>query len=45
MAEKFSMTTIGVLVGNRGFFSSELSERARKTILSVLKEKASRLSP
>jgi L-fucose isomerase-like protein len=32
------MTTLGVLVGNRGFFPSELSEQGRKTILAVLKE-------
>jgi len=32
------MTTLGVLVGNRGFFPSELCEQGRKTILSVLKE-------
>jgi L-fucose isomerase-like protein len=32
------MTTLGVLVGNRGFFPAELCERGRKTILSVLAE-------
>jgi L-fucose isomerase-like protein len=32
------MTTLGVLVGNRGFFPAELCEKGRKTILSVLKE-------
>jgi len=32
------MTTLGVLVGNRGFFPAELCEQGRKTILSVLKE-------
>jgi L-fucose isomerase-like protein len=32
------MTTLGVLVGNRGFFPSELCEQGRKTILAVLKE-------
>jgi L-fucose isomerase-like protein len=32
------MTTLGVLVGNRGFFPSELCEQGRKTVLSVLKE-------
>ena len=32
------MTTLGVLVGNRGFFPSELCEQGRKTILSVLKD-------
>ena len=32
------MTTFGVLVGNRGFFPSELCEQGRKTILSVLNE-------
>ena len=31
------MTTLGVLVGNRGFFPAELCEQGRKTILSVLK--------
>ncbi len=32
------MTTLGVLVGNRGFFPAELCEKGRKTILAVLKE-------
>jgi len=32
------MTTLGVLIGNRGFFPSELCEQGRKTILAVLKE-------
>jgi L-fucose isomerase-like protein len=32
------MTTLGVLVGNRGFFPSELCEQGRKTVLAVLKE-------
>jgi len=32
------MTTLGVLVGNRGFFPAELCEQGRKTILSLLKE-------
>ena len=32
------MTTLGVLVGNRGFFPAELCEQGRKTILAVLKE-------
>ncbi|MGA2762159.1 MAG: L-fucose/L-arabinose isomerase family protein [Spirochaetia bacterium] len=32
------MTTLGVLVGNRGFFPSELCEQGRKVVLSVLKE-------
>jgi L-fucose isomerase-like protein len=32
------MTTLGVLVGNRGFFPAELCERGRKTVLSVLEE-------
>jgi len=32
------MTTLGVLVGNRGFFPAELCEQGRKMILSVLKE-------
>ena len=32
------MTTLGVLVGNRGFFPAELCEQGRKTILSILKE-------
>ena len=32
------MTTLGVLVSNRGFFPAELCEQGRKTILSVLKE-------
>jgi L-fucose isomerase-like protein len=32
------MTTLGVLVGNRGFFPAELCEQGRKIILSVLKE-------
>ncbi len=32
------MATLGVLVGNRGFFPAELSERGRKTVLSVLEE-------
>ncbi|HUI70736.1 MAG TPA: L-fucose/L-arabinose isomerase family protein [Spirochaetia bacterium] len=32
------MTTLGVLVGNRGFFPAELCEQGRKVILSVLKE-------
>ena len=32
------MTTLGVLVGNRGFFPAELCEQGRKTMLAVLKE-------
>ncbi len=32
------MTTLGVLVGNRGFFPAELCEQGKKTVLSVLKE-------
>jgi len=32
------MTTLGVLVGNRGFFPAELCEQGRKTILTVLEE-------
>ena len=32
------MTTLGVLVGNRGFFPAELCEQGRKIALSVLKE-------
>jgi len=32
------MTTLGVLVGNRGFFPAELCEQGRKTILAVLKD-------
>ncbi len=32
------MTTLGVIVGNRGFFPAELCESGRKTVLSVLKE-------
>jgi len=32
------MTTLGVLVGNRGFFPSELCESGRKTVLSVLEK-------
>ena len=32
------MTTLGVLVGNRGFFPAELCEQGRKVVLSVLKE-------
>jgi L-fucose isomerase-like protein len=42
------MTTFGVLVGNRGFFPSELCEGGRKTILEVLEKqgfKAITLSP
>jgi len=31
------MSTLGVIVGNRGFFPAELAEQGRKTILSVLK--------
>jgi L-fucose isomerase-like protein len=38
MAKENAMTTLGVLVGNRGFFPSELCEQGRRTILSVLKE-------
>ena len=30
------MTTLGVLVGNRGFFPAELCEQGRKTVLAVL---------
>ena len=33
------MTTLGVIVGNRGFFPSELCETGRQSILNVLKEK------
>jgi L-fucose isomerase-like protein len=32
------MTTLGMLVGNRGFFPAELCEQGRKTMLSVLQE-------
>jgi len=32
------MTTLGVLIGNRGFFPAELCEQGRKTVLSVLEE-------
>ena len=32
------MTTLGVIIGNRGFFPSELCETGRKTILKVLEE-------
>jgi len=32
------MTTLGVIVGNRGFFPSELCEEGRRIILKVLKE-------
>jgi L-fucose isomerase-like protein len=32
------MNTLGIIVGNRGFFPAELAEQGRKTILSVLKE-------
>ncbi len=32
------MTTLGVIVGNRGFFPSELCEGGRKTILEVLEK-------
>ena len=32
------MTTLGLLVGNRGFFPAELCEQGRKTVLAVLKE-------
>ncbi len=42
------MTTLGVIVGNRGFFPSELCEEGRKTILEVLEKqgfKAIALSP
>jgi L-fucose isomerase-like protein len=32
------MTTLGVVVGNRGFFPSELCQTGRKTVLKVLKD-------
>lgn len=32
------MTTLGVLIGNRGFFPAHLCESGRKTILKVLEE-------
>ena len=32
------MTTLGVIIGNRGFFPSELCEEGRKTILQVLEK-------
>ncbi len=32
------MTTLMVLVGNRGFFPAELCEQGRKTVLALLKE-------
>jgi L-fucose isomerase-like protein len=32
------MTTLGVIIGNRGFFPADLCESGRKTILSILKE-------
>jgi L-fucose isomerase-like protein len=31
-------TTLGVIIGNRGFFPSKLCEEGRKTVLKVLKE-------
>ena len=34
------MTTFAVIVGNRGFFPSELCEKGRQTILNLLKEKS-----
>jgi L-fucose isomerase-like protein len=42
------MTTLGVIVGNRGFFPTELCEEGRKTILEVLEKqgfKAVALTP
>ena len=30
------MTTLGVLVGNRGYFPAELCEQGRKMVLAVL---------
>jgi L-fucose isomerase-like protein len=35
-------TTLGVIVGNRGFFPGHLSESGRKTILSVLEQEGIR---
>ncbi len=32
------MTTLGVIIGNRGFFPSELCEKGRKTVLKVLEK-------
>ena len=32
------MTTLGVIVGNRGFFPSQLCETGRESILKVLKQ-------
>jgi L-fucose isomerase-like protein len=38
MQEEQAMTTLGVIVGNRGFFPSELCESGRKTILETMKK-------
>ena len=37
-------TTLGVIIGNRGFFPSKLCEEGRATILKVLKEDIPKLS-
>jgi len=36
MKDKLSPVTLGVVVGNRGFFPSHLCDSGRKTILKVL---------
>jgi L-fucose isomerase-like protein len=38
MALQLKPTTLGVIVGNRGFFPAHLSDSGRKTILKVLEE-------
>ena len=38
MNKKPSSVTLGVIVGNRGFFPSHLCDSGRKTVLKVLEE-------
>jgi L-fucose isomerase-like protein len=42
MKNKLDPVTLGVIVGNRGFFPSHLCESGRKTILKVLEQEGIR---
>ena len=38
MKNELNLVTLGVIVGNRGFFPSHLCDSGRKTILNVLEQ-------
>ena len=40
MKNELNPVTLGVIVGNRGFFPSHLCDSGRKTILSVLEQES-----